>query len=512
MNKLKPVVLLILDGFGIANASPSNAITLAHTPQWDEWTKQGTFLSLNASGAHVGLPDLQMGNSEVGHMHIGAGRVIKQDLSLINDAIESGDFFSNKTLIDALWQAKQQNRRVHLLGLVSDGGVHAHEKHLFALLKLLAKEGMSNALIHCITDGRDSAPKGAANAIRRLQEKLNTYPVGNIASIIGRFYAMDRDERWDRVEKAYDILTTDTRSTLTANKIIDNSYAQQITDEFILPQATKYHEPIKDDDLVICFNFRSDRMRELSKALSDEHFSSFKRRKIKKCHLLTMTTYAEDIKAAVIFPKAHLDNTLGECVSKAKYKQLRLAETEKYAHVTFFFNGGKEQVFVGESRKLIPSPKVATYDLKPEMSADDVTCALIDAISSTHFQLIVCNYANADMVGHTGNITATVKAIETLDKCFQKIKSCLDTHPCELIITADHGNAEQMLDEHSQHKHTAHTSSLVPFLHIGSHSSPLKKTGSLIDIAPTVLSLLKIKIPEVMTGIPLLKISPNEHK
>lgn len=503
MNK-QALLLLILDGWGVAPDNPENAITQADTPQWDRWLKEGTVTTLNASGEVVGLPDNQMGNSEVGHMHIGAGRIIEQDLTRINHAIEEGHFFKHPLLIDAIKTVQNNKKKIHLLGLLSDGGVHSHQSHLFALVELLEQQGISDALIHAFLDGRDTAPKSALEMLKRCQETLSRHPVAKIASLAGRFYAMDRDKRWERTEAVYECLTQQEAGELTVDAIIQEAYESDLTDEFVPPTPTLDYCPIQEGDLVIFFNFRSDRARQLCHALTDETFTPFDRTPLPKLTLLTMTEYAKEINASVIFPKPALKQTLGECIEAIPAKQLRIAETEKYAHVTFFFNGGNETVLEGEDRILVPSPKVKTYDLKPEMSANEVCDKLIEALNSQEYTLLICNFANADMVGHTGQFDATVKAIETLDHCFEKINTMINTLGMHLLVTADHGNAEKMFNASNQQIHTAHTSSPVPFIHIGpTRTRVLKDNGTLIDIAPTALHLLQLPVPNEMTGTPV---------
>lgn len=503
-----PLLLLILDGWGIAPNSPYNAITQAKTPQWDQWCRRGLFIPLDASGSSVGLPHQQMGNSEVGHMHIGAGRLIKQDYTHITEQIQDGQFFKNPILLQALARVKAHQGTVHLLGLVSDGGVHSHQQHLFALLELLDRAQLNEVMIHAFLDGRDTPPQHATQCIKELQNVLEESSSATLASLTGRFYAMDRDNRWERIEAAYQLLTENQNVTLIDPcAYLDACYQEGITDEFVPPTALQGHRPIHDNDLVIFFNFRADRARQLSRALTEPQFTGFTRNKAPHIELVTMTQYAEDIKATVVYPPQSIINTLGECVAKAHQSQLRIAETEKYAHVTFFFNGGQEQPFEHEQRILINSPKVKTYDLKPEMSAYEMTEALVEALHSHRYQLIVCNFANADMVGHTGNFAATVKAIEALDNCFNAIDKALITVNGRLLVTADHGNAEKMFDEHKAQAHTAHTCEPVPFIYLGQEKAvALKSTGDLTDIAPTVLSLLDLPIPSEMTGSPLLKL------
>lgn len=506
----KPVLLLILDGWGESQDNNHNAIAKAETPQWDLWRSQGLVSNLKASGRSVGLPKNQMGNSEVGHMHIGAGRVIKQNLAKISDDITSGDFFKKIELVKAIEKVKATKKNVHLIGLVSDGGVHSHEKHLYALLDLIKQHQIDNVFVHAFLDGRDTAPTSGIDSIKSLQLKLKDTNT-KLASICGRFYAMDRDNRWHRVALTYELLTK--QQTTKCDDVIEflnNSYQNQVFDEFIKPTALKEHQEISDGDLVIHFNFRADRARQLSDSLTNDKFNDFKREKIPQIDLLTMTQYERSLKASSIYANDIPKNTLGECLQLANKSQLRIAETEKYAHVTFFLNGGKEQAFNLEERILIPSPKVKTYDLKPQMSAVELTEKLVSEIHSKKFQLIVCNYANADMVGHTGNLAAAIKAIEALDQCLIKIDEAIVDNHCNMIVTADHGNAEKMFNEKTKLPYTSHTNNPVPFIYIGEDKkiNLTKKEGCLTDIAPTILNLLNIKIPKEMTGVNLL--SPKE--
>lgn len=505
---MQSVLLLILDGWGQAAPSPYNAISNAQTPQWDRWQQQGVLASLNASGQTVGLPTRQMGNSEVGHMHIGAGRVIKQELTRISDEISNGDFFKNPVLINAIENANKNNANIHILGLVSDGGVHSHVNHLYALLDCLTQQNFpGSSFIHAFLDGRDTAPNKGIDFIADLESKVAKLPNVNLASLCGRFYAMDRDKRWDRVKQAYDLLTSKKLSSVDcANAFIRQCYEEEIFDEFIPPTHLTSHQPINNGDLVIFFNFRADRARELSQALTQATFNDFNRTNSPLINLLTMTEYAPTLNATSIYKPQEINNTLGECIQHNSGKQLRIAETEKYAHVTFFLNGGREAPFDGEERLLIPSPKVKTYDLKPEMSAFELTEQLVKAIESNQFQLIVCNFANADMVGHTGNYEAAINAIEALDQCFIEINRAVKHMNYNLVITADHGNAEKMFDEVTKQTHTAHTNDPVPFLYIGPQNMQLvKKNGSLSDIAPTILQLMHLKQPVEMTGSTMLK-------
>ncbi len=507
MAKSLPLVLMILDGWGYSENKANNAIAAAKTPQWDTWWATEPHSLLKASGTAVGLPNEQMGNSEVGHMHIGAGRVISQDLTRINEAIKNGEFAKNPVFIETIKDLQQTGGALHVLGLLSPGGVHSHENHLCAFLALCAALQFSKIYLHLFLDGRDTPPQSALFCLEKLNAHLIQYPVASISSITGRYYAMDRDNRWERVEPVYRLLT-EAQSDYhfeTAEDAIHAFYQQKITDEFIPPTRIAKPVAIKDGDAVLFFNFRADRARELTEALIAKDFHGFIRHKtpiIKQ--FMSMTHYADTLPTKPAFPPPDHCNTLGEIIANHGLRQLRIAETEKYAHVTFFLNGGSETVFPLEKRMLIPSPAVRTYDLLPEMSAYKLTNTLIDAIQQADFDVIICNYANADMVGHTGNFAATVHAIEYLDLMMHDVWQALKKVGGQLIITADHGNAESMFDELTQQPHTAHTNHLVPFLYIGGDWHIKKTEGSLIDIAPTVLTLLGITPPKEMTGDALL--------
>lgn len=503
-----PIVLLILDGWGYQPNSEHNAIAAARTPNWDQWWASMPHLLLEASGHKVGLPDQQMGNSEVGHMHIGAGRRIPQDFTRINDAIESGEFLANPLFNYWIKTLKESGKSLHVMGLLSPGGVHSHENHLFALIKLCHQLDFRQLVIHAFLDGRDTPPQSALSSLKRLQAQLTDCPVGEIHSLTGRYYAMDRDKRWERVEPVYQMLT-EGQSEYQFHDVeaaIKHFYDEQITDEFIPPTLITDARPIVDGDAVMFFNFRADRARQLTAAFLDEHFSGFHRnQRPKLAAFISMTAYSRDLPSLPAFAPVDLSNTLGEVISQYGYSQLRIAETEKYAHVTFFFNGGNEQVFDDEDRILVPSPKVSTYDLQPEMSAPELTMALIDAIQSRSYDVIICNYANADMVGHTGNFAATVKAIEVLDYCLGQVAEAVAAEGGLMLITSDHGNAEAMFDSQTGQAHTAHTTEPVPFLFIGEGWHTCRDKGSLIDIAPTILTLMNIRPPEQMTGVSLLE-------
>ncbi|MDI9819248.1 MULTISPECIES: 2,3-bisphosphoglycerate-independent phosphoglycerate mutase [unclassified Legionella] len=507
MSKKRPLVLMILDGWGQRDEQTYNAIAAANTPQWDEWWQVRPHILLNASGVEVGLPDAQMGNSEVGHMHIGAGRVIAQDFTRINDAISNGEFAGNRLLLELINDMKKQNKRIHVMGLLSPGGVHSHENHLFAFLALCHKQDFNQVCLHLFLDGRDTPPQSALNSIERLNRQLEHYPVATINSITGRYFAMDRDKRWERVAPVYHLLTQ-AQSKFnfeTAEEALSHFYAQKKFDEFIPPTLIGPGNIIEDGDSLFFFNFRADRARQLTQSFIDESFEGFIRNKQPQLsHFVSMTSYAKNLMTESVFPPMRLNNTLGEIIANNGFSQLRIAETEKYAHVTFFFNGGSEHIFANEDRILIPSPPVATYDLLPEMSAPELTHSLVDAIESEAYDVIICNYANADMVGHTGDFDATVKAIECLDQCMHKVWQTLAGKKGMMLITADHGNAESMFDVGTCQVHTAHTSQPVPFLFVGENWHFIRQEGSLIDVAPTVLALLGIEQPKEMTGKPLL--------
>ena len=491
------ILLAILDGWGYTNQKIGNAIYYANTPNMDKYMRCYPHSFLQTSGLAVGLPEGQMGNSEVGHINIGAGRIVYQDSMRILKAIKDGSFFKNSVLKKAMEKAREA--KLHLIGIIGNGGVHAMMPHLYALLEMAKKEGVKDVAIHCFLDGRDTPPKSAIQHINELEEKLKEIGIGRIASVVGRYYAMDRDKRWDRTKRAYDLLTmAKGRKAKNAIEAIKIAYEMGESDEFVKPTVIT-GDIVKDGDIVIFFNFRPDRARQLSHAFVDENFDKFERKKL-KIHFVALTEYFDGINAA--FKKEEIKNTLGEVISKHGLKQLRIAETEKYAHVTFFFNGGREEPFEGEERCLIPSPKVATYDLKPEMSAHGVTEELIKRIEEKKYDFIVLNYANPDMVGHTGVWAAAIKAVETVDKCIGKVVDAVLKHHGIAIITADHGNAEEMFDEEGKPK-TAHTTNPVPFIIIGAGKLKIKN-GNLGDIAPTILHLMNIQKPDEMTGKSLI--------
>jgi len=506
MTTPKPLVLIILDGFGHSDKPEHNAIFAARTPVYDHLLASCAHGLIDASGEAVGLPDGQMGNSEVGHMNLGAGRVIYQDFTRIGLAIKNGEFFENPVLRGGAENCAKNGKTLHILGLLSDGGVHSHQQHILAMAQLAARAGVKNICLHAFLDGRDTPPKSAQSAIDWLQAGLADVPGARIASLIGRYFAMDRDNRWERVQQAFDLIVDGSAafSAPSAGEGLQAAYARGETDEFVKATRIGAAQPMEDGDCVVFMNFRADRARELSRALCQADFSGFARTRAPRIDLLTLTQYADDIKVPAAFTNELLQNTLGEVLAQQGKSQLRIAETEKYAHVTFFFSGGREQPFAGEERVLIPSPKVATYDLQPEMSAVEVTDRIVQSIEGQQHDVIVVNYANGDMVGHSGVFAAAVKAVECLDECIGRIEGALAKVGGEALITADHGNVEQMQDELSGQAHTAHTCEPVPFIYIGKRAFKVRTGGVLADVAPTVLHLLGIELPPQMSGQSLL--------
>ena len=503
---------MVLDGYGLNDNPEGNAIAMAKTPVMDSLMKDYPFVKGAASGLAVGLPDGQMGNSEVGHMNIGAGRIIYQDLTRITKAIEDGDFFENKGLLTAIENCKKNNSDLHLWGLLSDGGVHSHITHLYGLLEMAKKHGLTNVYVHAFLDGRDTPPASGKDYIEQLEAKMQEIGVGKIASISGRYYAMDRDNNWDRIQKAYDSLVSGNGvQAADAVKAMEASYADGVTDEFVLPtvitdEAGKPVSVVKENDSVIFFNFRPDRAREITRAFCDDAFTGFERPFIPLTYVC-FKDYDETIPNKIIaFEKESIKNTFGEFLAAQGKKQLRLAETEKYAHVTFFFNGGVEEPNVDEARLLVASPKdVATYDLKPEMSAPEVGMDLVEAIKSDKYDVIIINFANPDMVGHTGVIPAAVAAVERVDSLVGDAVQAVKDVDGILFICADHGNAEQMIDYTTGNPHTAHTTNPVPFILVNADPAyGLAEGGCLADIAPTLIELMGLKQPEEMTGHSLL--------
>jgi 2,3-bisphosphoglycerate-independent phosphoglycerate mutase len=509
-----PLTLIILDGWGYSANSEDNAIMAANTPTWDQLIATYPHTLLQGSGSCVGLPEGQMGNSEVGHLNLGAGRMVYQDFTRIEKAISDESFYENPVLITAIEHAIKKNSAIHVLGLLSPGGVHSHERQIHSLLRLVAQHDVKKLYLHAFLDGRDTPPQSAQRSLQDVDNLFKSLGTGNIASIIGRYYAMDRDQRWNRIQQAY-VLLTEGKAPYQADNATEGlkqAYSRGETDEFVKPTAI--HSPtaapifIADDDVVIFMNYRADRARELCHALLDEHFQPFERhKKPRLASFVTLTHYADQLPTQVVFPPERLNNILGEYLSRQGMHQLRIAETEKYAHVTFFFNGGIEQPYPNEDRILIPSPNVATYDLKPEMSAFEITEQLVTAINSRRYEFIVCNYANADMVGHSGNFAATVKAIEVLDQCLAHVIAAAQQRGGEILITADHGNAERMFDKTLQQPHTAHTSEPVPFIYIGRPAQITSSEGTLVDIAPTILYLMNLMKPAEMTGHSLVKLT-----
>ena len=508
----KPVVLMVLDGYGLNDRTEGNAIAMAKTPVMDKLMAECPFVEGAASGLAVGLPDGQMGNSEVGHMNIGAGRIIYQDLTRITKAIEDGDFFENKGLLKAMENCKKNDSDLHLWGLLSDGGVHSHITHLYGLLEMAKKQGLSKVYVHAFLDGRDTPPASGKDYLVQLQEKMDEIGVGKIASISGRYYAMDRDNNWDRVEKAYDSLVKGEGVKATsAIKAMEESYANNVTDEFVLPTVVTSEDGtplsvVKKGDSVIFFNFRPDRAGEMTRAFCDDKFTGFEREFL-DLTFVCFKDYDETIpNKTIAFEKESIENTFGEYLAKCGKKQLRLAETEKYAHVTFFFNGGVEDPNVDEFRLLVNSPKdVATYDLKPEMSAPEVGVDLVEAIKSDKYDVIVINFANPDMVGHTGVIPAAVQAVERIDELVGEAVEAVKEVGGAMFICADHGNAEKMIDYETGEPHTAHTTNPVPFILVNADPSfKLREGGCLADIAPTLLELMGLEQPKEMTGKSLI--------
>jgi 2,3-bisphosphoglycerate-independent phosphoglycerate mutase len=504
-----PVLLIVLDGFGYREECDANAICQARKPNWNFLWQTNPHTTIDASEKWVGLPNDQMGNSEVGHMNIGAGRVVFQDYTKIEHAIETGEFSSNAVLGKAVEIGSRS--ALHVLGLMSPGGVHSDESQIHAFVRMAARNGVKNLYVHAFLDGRDTPPKSAEPSLAALDKLYREIGAGRTASICGRYYAMDRDKRWERVKSAYDLITSGTAEFRASNAVegLQAAYARGESDEFVkataIVPAGAAPVQMNDGDAVVFMNFRADRARQLTSALTDDRFDGFERaRRPRLGYYCTLTSYGKDfahIPAA--FPPQEIRNGFGEYIAKQGLKQLRIAETEKYAHVTYFFNGGVETPYPGEDRILVPSPKVATYDLKPEMSAHEVTDKLVDAIRSRRYDAIVCNYANGDMVGHTGNLEATKKAIEVLDECIGRVVTAMREVGGEVLITADHGNAEMMEDPKTHQAHTAHTLNVVPLLYIGRKATPTSG-GALQDVAPTLLRMMGLPQPPEMTGRPLL--------
>jgi 2,3-bisphosphoglycerate-independent phosphoglycerate mutase len=508
--RARPVALIVLDGWGYRPETEGNAIALANTPNWDALWRRGSRTLLEASGLRVGLPEGQMGNSEVGHLNLGAGRVVMQDLVRISAAIADGTFYTNPALLGACQQVKKNGGTLHLMGLIGAGGVHAIDEHLCALIELAKRQRLEHVALHAFLDGRDTMPKSALGYVQQLLEYIRKIgSPAKIASVSGRYYAMDRDRRWDRTELAYRAIVDGKGTTVTDPiNAIREAYESGKTDEFMLPvvvtQNGKPVAPMRDGDAVIGFNYRSDRMRQIVRSLIDPAFDGFDVSGAPKVSVTTLTNYDKTFDVPVAFEPTSMARILAEVLSANGLSLLKTAETEKYPHVTYFFNGGVEQPYPGESRVLVPSPKVATYDLKPEMSADGVTEALCKGISSRDQDFILCNYANADMVGHSGSIPATIKAVETVDRCLSRVLDTAEKAGTRLIVTADHGNAEMMIDPETGGPHTAHTTNPVPFVIVDwDQEQRLRPGGALCDVAPTILSMLGIEQPREMSGVNL---------
>ena len=505
----KTTMLMIIDGYGINENEKGNAVVAAETPNLDKLNKTCPTTEIHTSGLKVGLPEGQMGNSEVGHTNIGAGRIVYQQLTKITKSIEDGDFFSIPEFVAAIENCKKNNSKLHIMGLVSDGGVHSHIRHLYGLLEMAKRKDFEDVYVHCFLDGRDTPPASAEEYIMQLESKMKQKGIGKIASVSGRFYAMDRDKRWERIKKVYDaIVNGKGERASTATGAIEDSYQKEIFDEFVEPtliaSSDKNVMTIGPKDSVIFFNFRPDRAREITRVLVDTSFNEFETRKDLDLYFVCMTEYDATLpNVNVAFKPERLVNTFGEYISNKGLTQLRIAETEKYAHVTFFFNGGEEKQYPGEDRILVPSPKVLTYDLQPEMSEPEVTEKVVEAINSGKYDAIILNYANSDMVGHTGSMEAAIKALEAVDDGVGKVVEAMKKNGGVLLVTADHGNSEQMIDYVTGEPHTAHTTNPVPLILYGMENTKLKP-GKLADLAPTMLDIMGLEKPEEMTGESLL--------
>jgi len=504
--KVKTVVLVILDGWGSSDKQEFNAIATAKTPVFDRLIKEQPNTVITTSGSAVGLPAGQMGNSEVGHLNLGAGRVVYQEITRINRSIKTGSFFENLTLTNAVDVAIKNKKALHVFGLLSKGGVHSHEKHIHAFMKLAVDRGATEIYFHASLDGRDMPPKSAKRSLKKIQQLFDELGHGRLVTIIGRYFSMDRDSRWERVQSAYDLMMDGTAKYKAADGVsgLEMAYERGETDEFVKATRIGDRVIINEGDIVINMNFRSDRARQITQSFIDLDFNGFTRESAPKIgQYVSLTEYNRDFDIEVAFPPERLTNVFGEYISNLGMRQLRLAETEKYAHVTFFYNGGIETPYEGEDRIMVPSPKVATYDLMPEMSAHQVTDELVDAIDSGNYDAIICNYANGDMVGHTGNFDAAVSAIETLDQCLSRVLKSVHGTDTELLITADHGNAEQMMDSDMDQPFTSHTTNKVPLIYIGKREAKIKE-GALCDISPTILEMMGLPIPNQMSGQSLI--------
>ena len=517
MDRPKPTVLVILDGWGMSAEPEYNAIAAARTPVWDRLWRERPHIAIRTSGSSVGLPSGQMGNSEVGHLNLGAGRVVYQEFTRVSRSIRTGSFYTNRTLTDAVDTALQNDKAVHIIGLLSPGGVHSHEEHIHAAVKLAAERGAERIFVHAFLDGRDMPPQSARASLEAMERVFGQLGHGRIASVVGRYYAMDRDHRWERIKAAYEVIT-DGQAEFEApdsETALEMAYARGETDEFV--KATRIVLPgagpvtIEDGDVILSMNYRSDRARQITRAFIETDFDGFRRRRWPAlASYVSLTEYNNEFDIPVAFPPERLANGFGEYIANLGLHQLRLAETEKYAHVTFFFNGGIEEPFEGEERVLVPSPKVATYDLQPEMSAPEVTDQLVAAIDGDKYDVIICNYANTDMVGHTGNFDAAVAAIEVVDQCLGRVVTALHGAGGAMLITADHGNAEKMRSNETGQPHTAHTTNLVPLVYVGERPARFTESGSLCDVAPSLLAIMGLPQPREMTGKSLLKFGEQE--
>ncbi len=506
----KTTALIILDGWGHRENQDSNAIAHGNTPVLDGLYKSCTNTLISGSGLDVGLPPGQMGNSEVGHVNLGAGRVVYQDFTRVTKSIDDGDFFENPVLVEHLDKAIQANKAVHVMGLMSAGGVHSHTDHIFAMIRMAAKRGATQIYLHGFLDGRDTPPRSAKGPLQQADDLFKEIGVGKTATVVGRYYAMDRDARWERVKTAYNLIAKGQGSQQAASALeaVEASYQREENDEFMQATVIGDAVPVQAGDAVFFMNFRADRAREISRPFVEADFNEFdKGEHIEVSGFVTLTQYAESIKAPCAFPPTSLVNVMGDWLAQHNKTQLRISETEKYAHVTFFYSGGREELYEGEERVLIPSPKVATYDLQPEMNSAELTDKLVEAIESGKFDAIVCNYPNGDMVGHTGNFDAAVKAVEAVDSCLARVIEAINKNGGDCLITADHGNAEQMLNESTGQAHTAHTSELVPFIHVGQRKTCARSGGTLSDVAPTMLHLMGMEQPKEMTGTPIVTLS-----
>jgi len=513
----KPMLLVILDGWGYSETSKSNAIEAAKKPVWDSLWKRYPHTLIRGSGAEVGLPAEQMGNSEVGHLNLGAGRIVYQEFTRVTRSIKTGSFFKNRTLTDAADKAIETGKSLHILGLLSPGGVHSHEEHIQAMARLAVERGVKNVYLHAFLDGRDTPPMSASASIRQMEDLFEELGNGRVASVIGRYYAMDRDHRWPRIQASYDLITQGKAeyTAKSASEALGEAYLREETDEFvkataIVPEGEKPAR-VEEGDVMVFMNFRSDRARQITRPFIEEDFDGFEREYTPKLgSFASLTEYKDDFDVPVAFPPERLSNVFGAYLSGLGMRQLRIAETEKYAHVTFFFNGGEETPFEGEDRVLVNSPDVATYDMQPEMNAPELTDKLVEAIESKQYDAIICNFANPDMVGHTGNFDATVKAIEALDGCLDRIQKSMEKVGGEMLVTADHGNADMMRDEETGQAHTAHTTNPVPLIYVGRPASFVIDHGALSDVAPTMLYLMGLQQPNEMNGKVLLEIDDTK--